>query len=153
MRRLQQDARQLLLKALGADFFDLLGMPADGIGRGGVQLEIQRGGKPHGAHHTQVIFRKPVIRVAHGPDQARGQVRLAANIVAHRAGQGIQEQCVHCEVAAEGIRLLVGEHHAFGMAPIAVSLIFAEGGHLVFEAVDPNPHHAKRLAHGHRSGE
>ncbi len=41
----------------------------------------------------------------------------------------------------------------FRMAAVAVGLVFAEGGHLVFEAADFHPHHAKRLAYRQRAGE
>ncbi len=74
---------------------------------------------------------------------------MAANIVAHRPGQGVKKQRIHRKVAAQGIGPLIGKLHAFGMAPIAVSLVFAKGGHLVHMLLDSHQHHAERLAHRH----
>src|SRR6185437_3317748 len=114
-----------------ADLMDLWSELANG-GKGlGFDLVADAGGEADGAKHTQLVFRKTKLGRADGADQAVFEIGLAANIIEHLDGDGIEQEAVDGEVAALNVEpRFRGILDAIRMATIRVGSIAAIGGNL-----------------------
>ena len=95
-----------------------------------LQSKAKPCGKPHRAEHAEVIFAKSHRGVPDGPDDPRGEVGPAVDVVVHLAGDGIEKQSVDREVAPQGILAGVCEGHAGRVPAVGVGRVAAKRSHL-----------------------
>ena len=86
-----QQAEEFIADAFGADAVDLRGQRRNSRTGGGVEGKIERSGEAHRAQQAQVVFLKAGGWIADGADEARGEIGLAADVVAQFAADGIEE--------------------------------------------------------------
>jgi hypothetical protein len=134
---LGEDSGELVADAFCADLGDLCGVAADGGGCDGIDLEVETGGKTDSTQHAELIFGEAKARIADGADDAGGEVIAAVDevdgggggVAGSVVGEGIEEQAIDGEVAAEDIFAGVGgEANGVGTAAIGVGAVVAEGG-------------------------
>ena len=89
--------------------------------------------------------------IADAAEDARAEVRLAADEVEDLAGEGIEEKAVDREIPAPRVALGVRERHRLRVASIAIRAVGAEGGDLKFPAVFQHDDHTKLSPDCHRA--
>src|SRR5262249_6545033 len=72
-------------------------------------------------------------RRADGPQQARREVFLPADVIDDLAGERVEEHAVDGEVAPQGVLALGREDNRVGVSAVAVRDVGAEGGDLNLE--------------------
>ena len=143
-----EDLHDLVADALGGHVGDGGRRGADRVQRRGLDREAEAGGEADGAQHAQPIFGDARSGVADGADDAGAQVGLAGDEVDHLARQGVEEERVDGEVAAE--RVLPRRAEVHGARPPAVDVggVGAERRDLDRHAVGDDQHDAELGAHG-----
>jgi hypothetical protein len=116
-----------------------------------LDFEVQRGRESHAADESQFVLGKARAGIADAADDASLEVRLAADKVEDLVGEGIVEKTVDREVPPSRVTLGIRVRHGFGVAPIAVGSIGAEGGDLEFPALLKHDDHAELSPHSDRA--
>jgi dienelactone hydrolase len=137
-----EDVHQFIADPFGGHAAHPLCAAADGVEGGGLNFKLEAGGETHGAQHAQVIFLKPLLRVADGADAALFDVAAAFHEVEHLAGSWVHQQGVYGEIATPHIAPdIVFKLDAVGMSAVSVGSIAAEGGHLHLRMIGVPHHH------------
>lgn len=131
---------------LPTDDGDLVGHPADGLPRLGIQLEIEPGGKTHGSQHPQLVLGESLHRIADRPDPPALDVFAAADVIDHFSADRIEEQPIDREIAARCVRFGGAEVDPVRMPSIGVAHVIAEGGDLDL----PGPRRPDQRDHAER---
>ena len=100
-----------------------------------------------------MVFAKALGSVADGAQCARGNIRFAAHPVVNLAGDRIEEEPVHGEIAPASVGLRVTELHLARMASIDVFAVGAKGGYFKLFLRLQHQHHAKTFANPDRPRE
>ena len=144
---------EFIADALGAHGSDLRRSLHQGPPGFGFDLESQRGREPHAADEPQLVLGEARMGIADAAEDACAEVRLAADEVEDLAGEGIEEQAVHCEIPPSCVALGVREGNRLRVATIAIRAVRAEGGDLKFPAVFQHDDHTKLRPDRHRAWE
>lgn len=149
-----EDAGEFIADAFGGDGGDGGGEVREGVPGGGFDFEAKAGGEADGAEQAEAVLREALCRVADGAETAGVEVGEAVDVVGDLAGEGVFEEGVDGEVAAEDVLAGVGfEGDGLGAAAIAVGVVGAEGGDLDFGFVFPHEDNAEVGADFERLGE
>ena len=97
-----------------------------------------------------MVFAKSLFRSAYRADDPCPQVFFAADPVMDFSGERIEEQPVHSEITAPGIRFRIGEHHGFRPPAIPVIRLGSKSGHLKLLSILNDYDNAELFAHGNR---
>ena len=128
-----EDAGEFVADPFGGDGGDGGGEAREGVPGGGFDFEAEAGGEADGAEEAEAVFGEALHGVADGAEAAGVEVGEAVDVVDDIAGEGIFEEGVEGEVAAEDVLAGVGfEGDGFGAAAVAVGVVGAEGGDLNF---------------------
>lgn len=126
-----EEAGEFVADALGGDAGDGGGEGADGREGIGVDVEGEAGGEADGAEEAEVVFREAGGWIADGANGAVAEIVEAAGVVGDFTGEGVLEQGVDGEVAAEDVEAGIGfEAHGIRVAAVEVGVFGAEGGDL-----------------------
>ena len=117
---------QFVANPLGAHEFDFLRVLLHCGHRLCFDVEAELRGETDRAQQAQVIFREAFVRRADGAEEPGAQILFAAHPVMHLLGDGIVEQRVDREVAADGVLARVTETHGAGASPVLVIFFRAE---------------------------
>jgi hypothetical protein len=124
--RMQKHASELFADALAADAAELGGMPRDGLGGVGVDLEVESGGESHRPQRAEVVLGESLVGIADGAEDAVAEVGTAVDEVDDAPGdggvvggrEGIEEEGIDREVAACGVGGGVGKVDGVGPAGV-----------------------------------
>ena len=145
---LPQDADQLVTRPLGADLMDPGGHGTNRLPRFRIDHVAQPGSKADSAQNAQLVFFKPLQRVADRSNDPGLDVLAAADIIDHALLGWIVQEAVDREIAPQHILTRIGKRDTDRPPPVDVSLIGAKRGH--FERVSPVNHQddTESSAHG-----
>ena len=128
-----QDAGEFVADAFGGDGGDGGSEAREGVPGGGFDFEAEAGGEADGAEQTEAVFGEALRGVADGAEAAGLEVGESVDVVDDFAGEGVFEEGVDGEVAAEDVLAGVGfEGDGLRAAAVAVGVVGAEGGDLDF---------------------
>lgn len=128
-----QDAGEFVADPFGGDGGDGGREAREGVPGGGFDFEAEAGGKADGAEQAEAVFGEALSGVADGAEAVGVEVGEAFDVVDDLAVEGIFEEGVDGEVAAEDVLAGVGfEGDGLGAAAVAVGVVGAEGGDLDF---------------------
>src|SRR3989338_4048742 len=129
-----QDFYELVADSFFGDEFKLARKLFDGGLGFGLNLKAELGGKAHGAHQSQSVFTKALLRLPDGPDYFLLQIRLAAEKVndlevrLHWEVGLPQGHRINCKIPPLQIVLQIfREAHLVGMALVRILLFQAVG--------------------------
>ncbi len=118
-----------------------------------LDVEAEPRGESHGADEPEVVFLKPDHGIADRADHMILQVGFPADVVKLLAREGVEEQAVDGEVAAQCVFARAGlEAHTLGAAAVVVVEIAAESGNFDRGVFRSNEYHAELRADQSRTG-
>ena len=124
-------------------------MNADGVNRGGVDVEAKHGGEPYRPQHPQMVFCKPGFRLSDSPDYPFFQIRHSAGVVDDLPLKRIAKEGVYGEVPPPGVLFRRHKTNLTRMSSVGIIGIGAESGHIKTHAVLTDHDDAKGFADRH----